>query len=282
MRTIRLILKSFSIFIFYTAFLYLISNNHEWILFSTLSFTSLIGIKFYNNEKNKNLRSFILFILPTSIIFTLICFFQKGSIIRALPYILFIPLISFITLKSISINKYKFFFGILVMNACIAFILFPNWFSFYANYESRVDIKMPLISLHTSTGEKIHLNNDTVYVLDFWTTTCGVCFQKFPAFEDKYFEYINNEKIELFTVNVPLEIDDSKKTLDLVNRLSYEFPTLYTKSSNKEIENILNYNGYPMMLIVKNNRIYYKGQFIDDKRVFIHSLDSEIKRVLNI
>jgi len=46
----------------------------------------------------------------------------------------------------------------------------------------------------TKNGAKVQLDTvkNKLIVLDFWTTTCGVCFKSFPDYEKIYLKYKDN------------------------------------------------------------------------------------------
>ena len=46
-----------------------------------------------------------------------------------------------------------------------------------------------------------------VLVLDFWTTSCAICFHEFPKLERLYAEYRDRSDVEVYAVNVPVEGD---------------------------------------------------------------------------
>ena len=166
--------------------------------------------------------------------------------------------------------------------AFIGFVVFPNWFSIHQNFESHIEETFPKVSFYDANDTIVKLSDDKVIVLDLWTTNCGLCFEKFPYFEEVYLKYESNSNVEFYSVNIPIKRDKLEKTKELVNRLGYRFPTIYSSEGNKIVSEKLNYYGYPQLLIIKRGKVYYKGQLVTNDLVYFHSIENEIERTLNI
>ncbi len=173
-------------------------------------------------------------------------------------------------------------------------LLFPFIFTFFmlygyndyrAYYNGRKSTfikKTPNISLYTSNLKKTTLNQkDKVYVLDFWSTSCGVCIQKFPDFEKKVFEYKDNPNVVFYSINIPVRKENINDNIQLVkDKYNFKFNKLYAKDFS--VCDSLGFNKFPTLIILKNDTIYYQGSLIFDDDITIHHIDNEIKRVLNI
>lgn len=142
--------------------------------------------------------------------------------------------------------------------------------------------QLPNISLYTSNLEETTLNQkDKVYVLDFWSTSCGVCIQKFPDFEKKVFEYKDNPNVVFYSINTPVRKENINDNIQLVkDKYNFKFNKLYAKDFS--VCDSLGFNKFPTLIILKNDTIYYQGSLIFDDDITIHHIDNEIKRVLNI
>jgi len=97
--------------------------------------------------------------------------------------------------------------------ASIFFFTFSLWFSYYGynhyihklNYGSFFGkteqiVSIPLV-FQNDSYENVFLSNfDCEYlILDFWTSSCGVCFQMFPEVQ-KVFDKWNNGQVQIYGV----------------------------------------------------------------------------------
>lgn len=234
-------------------FIGVFSKNKKQLLLLSVPFLLLITLTLFLKDALTSIILFYLMLLPISLILGYL--YQNKSLFYGLIYAVFITFI--------------FFYG------------FDNWNSYIRNYKVHINQKSPPIELIDTTNEKIKLDTiqNKVIVLDFWITSCGVCFKKFPDYEKVYLEYENNPKIVFYSVNIPIKRETLLKTKELVKKLDYKFPTLYANSN--EIPNSLNFNSYPHLTILKNGRIRYNGRLEVAKNVKINNIRNEIERLLN-
>ncbi|MCF6167347.1 redoxin domain-containing protein [Lutibacter sp.] len=274
MKKIKKIFIAISPIIFYLIIGVTLNTNHTWILpiMSLLYF--FIGIF----SKNKN--QILLLSLPFLFLIALTLFLKDALTSIILLYLILLPIS--LVLGYLYKNK-SFFYGLIyiVLISFIFFYGFNNWNSYIRNYNASVNEKAPTIELLTKTDIIIKLDTvqNKIIVLDFWTTSCGICFKKFPDYEKVYLEYKNNPNIVFYSVNIPTKRDTLLKTKKLVKKLGYKFSTLYADSD--EIPNSLGFNRYPHLTILKNGRIRYNGPLEVAENVKINNLRNEINRLLN-
>jgi len=67
----------------------------------------------------------------------------------------------------------------IVVILLLGYIGMPNWLSYTLQPENTSSIRVPAIQLYDENGNAFNLNakTDEIIVLDFWTTSCGVCFK---------------------------------------------------------------------------------------------------------
>ncbi len=248
--------------------------NQKWLLPIMSLLYLLIGVF------SKTKKQLLLFSLPFIFLITLSLFLKDAITSIILLYIILLPfsLLLGYLYKNKSIS-YGLIYAILI--AFVFFYGFDNWNSFIRNYNSRMNQKSPSIELVNSNNKKVKLDTiqNKVIVLDFWTTSCGICFKKFPDYEKVYLEYQNNPKIIFYSINIPIKRDTLLKTKELVKNLGYKFSTLYANSN--EIPNSLGFNRYPHLTILKNGRIRYNGRLELAKNIKVHNIRIEIERLLN-
>ncbi|UPQ79967.1 TlpA family protein disulfide reductase [Flavobacterium azooxidireducens] len=153
-----------------------------------------------------------------------------------------------------------------------ATILMSNIFS-YNNYKKNYE-KDIAINFYDSNKEVIEFDKNKIYVLDFWTTSCGICIEKFPDFDKLKKKYASNNNLEFYTVNVSLKNDDIERTKSFIENKKYSFHNLYLLSSADAIK--INVFEYPTIIIVKNNKIVYNGYPSYDRTVVFNNINDVI------
>lgn len=94
-------------------------------------------------------------------------------------------------------------------------------------------------------------------VLDFWTTSCGICFKKFPLLEKTFIEGQKSGKVKVYAVNSPLERDSANQAINIIKKLNYTFPVLVASHSTLSK---LDIRGYPTVFVLNaNGNIIYQG-----------------------
>jgi thiol-disulfide isomerase/thioredoxin len=165
------------------------------------------------------------------------------------------------------------------ISASIAIILLmgyfgmPNWlaYSFGKNNADRFDA--PPIQLISENGETFDLNNQSgkILVLDFWSTSCGICYKKFPDFNRLKQKYASKTEIEFYAVNLIQPREQLSAVKNVPGSFSYSFKTLYTDNhSANQIRELLKINAVPAIVIInKNGEVVYSGDFNIEKYVFV-------------
>lgn len=275
MKILKTLFTAISPIIFYLIIgLIILNGNHKWLLPLMSLFYFIIG--FYSKTK----KQIFYYSIPFLLLMALTLFLKDVLASITIQYLILIP----ISILLGYLNKIKSKIFSLVFILLITFIFnygFDNWNSFIRNYNARVNDKSPIIELLSENNKIIKLDTiqNKIIVLDFWTTSCGVCFKKFPDYEKVYLEYKNNPDVAIYSVNIPIKRDTLLKTKELVKELGYKFPTLYASSS--EIPQSLSFNLYPHLTILKNGRIRYNGRLEIAENVKINNLRIEIEHLLN-
>lgn len=107
---------------------------------------------------------------------------------------------------------------------------------------------------------------DKIVVLDFWNTSCAVCFREFPHFEALYSSYKANPDVQIYAVNIPLDRDTSGQAFAVIERKNrYSFPVLVGDSAVRAQFGI---TGFPTIIILKDNEMIFKGRLdLAEKRL---------------
>jgi len=159
-----------------------------------------------------------------------------------------------------------------------SFIFFPNQIIYLTNKNSGNTIEYIGIELRDESGNIVKINDNRTTVLDFWTTSCSVCFEKFPEYEKVYNKYLN-EDVDVYSVNVPQKNDVLTNTFSKINDLNYDFQTLYL-SDEEFYSKKYNIFQYPHILIIRNRKVVYSGSMVTSPIIFVNNLYSEINNTL--
>jgi thiol-disulfide isomerase/thioredoxin len=149
----------------------------------------------------------------------------------------------------------------------LAFLVFMylNGYSLYLHYlnfgtfSGQVTVTCPPFELFQEDSTKVSIGNlnDKILVLDFWNTGCGVCFRKFPELEEKFEKY-QGQKIDIYSVNVPLARDTPGQATKMIRDRHYTFPVLFIH--NPDVLKKLKIQGFPTTLVIANGKmIVFRG-----------------------
>lgn len=100
--------------------------------------------------------------------------------------------------------------------------------------------------------------NKKIVLLDFWTTTCGLCFKKFPQVQSVYEKYKNDSSTMILAVNSPIEEDKPNQAFNDIREEGYSFQTVIAK--DEDLAEKFGVKGYPTTFVINQNKqIVYKG-----------------------
>lgn len=277
-KLIRNTLWAFSLFLIYTISGFLFGTHEKMIVVTLVTTFLLTFLYFKNNPSKKAIEGFLLLVAPTLMIFITTSLFAGFK--RSLVYLIFIPLVYYLSWFFVERRRSKliliFVLGIIVFAPTI---FIPNIYSYYLNKNAEQNRPLPEMTFIDANKNIITLSKNKVLVLDFWNTSCGVCFKKFPEYEDLYLEYKNNQNVEFYSVNMPMKRDEFPSVLKLVDSLDYKYKTIFAEST-KDIDEKLNITGYPTFMIIKNNRIRFSGYQNNGSNIFIYNSKSIIDNLL--
>jgi thiol-disulfide isomerase/thioredoxin len=278
MNKIKKLLIGFSFIVLYIFFGVICDGNHVQMIALTLSAIFIITILIYKSKIKITLFDCIILIVPI-ILLLILAGVLSNDFSRTLQYLVFIPissLLSFIYLKTKRVLVIPL---ALILFYCIGKFLFITLFTYISNKDAEKNISFPEVTLLDSKKKRVTLKKDKIIVLDFWSTSCGICFEKFPDLEKLSNKYKTNKKVEIYAVNFPLKRDNFDSTVKILNSIGYKFNKAYALSSS-EIENKLHFNTFPHLIIIKDGKIRYDGMFETEKNTLIFSTESEINKLL--
>ena len=164
----------------------------------------------------------------------------------------------------------------------------PNWLAFTLNKTSEKVVlpgdNLPDIKFTDINDSTVRLKDlrGKVVVLDYWSTSCGSCYKKFPEFEKLYESFKNNEHIRIYAVNLALKNETDEQIKEKTKALGYSFPNLFTTFENRnDIKNTFQFNTVPTLIIIdKNGRVYYRGNLIMSRLVVVNNAYEMINKLL--
>ncbi len=94
--------------------------------------------------------------------------------------------------------------------------------------------------------EQLKLENDKIYVVDFFASWCKSCKKELPLVEKVY----QDKSAEIIGINVDKNREDGEK---MVSDLALSFPIVY--DTDKTLVETFNPLGFPALYYVKNGKI---------------------------
>jgi thiol-disulfide isomerase/thioredoxin len=166
-----------------------------------------------------------------------------------------------------------------IVTAFLNFIFIHNWFAFALEKELEVQ-QFPEIALVDSQNNPYNIDADKVLVFDLWSTSCGVCIEKFPDYEKLSLKYANNPDVKFYTLNLPLRRDKTSGIDASEYVADYKFESLF--ASDKSAWKALQIQTVPHFIIVnKESKIVYKGRLHDKWYYFYNNIHNLIDANLN-
>lgn len=271
------ILRPFYLLIGYSIIGIISYGNHSVMFPTTLILTFvLIAIDLKVGSENK-----VKTILVTIVPFLTLLFFASlfgNDFSKSVLYLIFIPIIalfSYSFTKSYPLLKATAF---LLLVYFLSFYVYSSVFVLFHKEKSSYEKKVfPNIDFINSVQEKVEFKKRYT-VLDFWTTNCAICFQKFPFFDEINLKYKNNE-IDFFSVHVPLPKEKFEDIHAIVDSLDYSYETIYSKSI-KEVDDSLGINSFPHILILENDQIIYSGWMMTKQNIWGDNFEEQITELL--
>jgi thiol-disulfide isomerase/thioredoxin len=148
---------------------------------------------------------------------------------------------------------------------------YDNYGSVYGNIDP---MPVPETIVHYASQEDaVKLKSkEGLLIMDFWNNGCGVCFKKFPEFEQLYQSYQHRDDIQFYAVNVAIREGDEERARQTIAEWDYTFPNLLIK--DKIFADKLGVELYPTLLIIRNDSIVYKGN-LENISKFIQQYDKQ-------
>ncbi len=264
---------------------FLFYGDHVYMVLIMLLSTFFLSYLLYFKSIFK-VKKDLIYIIWLIVLILIVASIIKKDFSRTAVYIIFIPLFAFLGYLFSKKKSILLLFSVLFFCFTINFYIQPNFLIYYhsSGKENLLTNKeFPKIKLFDSDLKKYDLPKDKIIVLDFWNTSCSVCFSKFPKMNKLYNKYKDNKKVLILAVNVPLEDETFIERKEAFENEKLDFKTIYS-SSLVETQNLLNFNTYPNIVILKNNKILFSGNIEPLSEVFSYyyiSIDKKLENLLS-
>ena len=131
----------------------------------------------------------------------------------------------------------------------------------YGTYNGTVLFHQPVISLYDNSSNVYNLNNPhKLYIIDFWTSSCGVCFRNFPMV-DSISKQADKSKFEIIALNIPIQNEKKEENFRILSSYPYTFKKLFAEAQS--VADSFGVNAYPTTIVIKGNKVIFRGDFED-------------------
>jgi thiol-disulfide isomerase/thioredoxin len=159
------------------------------------------------------------------------------------------------------------------------FVFMHNWLSYAFNRAATEERSVGNFELLTNERARITSQQlmGKIVVLDFWSTACGACFDKFPEFERFYQRHRSDVNMEIYSVNIPLDGETVQDNDRLIRSLGYSFPTIYVTEGFDEVRSRFGLQGVPTVMVIDvGGTVRYTGSLQAAPYIFVHNLDFQV------
>ena len=130
-------------------------------------------------------------------------------------------------------------------------------------------------NLYDLNGSELSLNDfkDKYLVLDFWSSSCGLCIKSFPEVQSISEQLSNNQRVSFYSVFcVSQNRTETRQTgVDIIQKRGFSFPLLL---SEDESYKKLGVNGFPTVLICSpDNKIIFRGSLKNANTYIIKNIN---------
>ena len=130
----------------------------------------------------------------------------------------------------------------------------------YDNYTGRYFARLPGFTAEDGQGNIV--SNVSIagklVLMDVWHTRCGACFKKFPALNELYLKYKDNQKVKIYAVNYPNESDRPTQAFEMITKRGYSFPVAKLKTVS--MLDSLSVSVFPTTFVVnEKGYVVFKG-----------------------
>lgn len=164
-------------------------------------------------------------------------------------------------------------------------VIFPAWFFMLNDFfnSSLVTRELdPAVLKHPVIYEDDTITLESIkgkiVVLDAWNTSCGVCFKKFPDFDNVYNEFKSNDEVVILAVNTPNRRDKEGDAKRKIESKGYDFENLYFTADSTA--KALNIHLYPQLVYINRDQTKALYSSLDTSPLLWNNPYRVIRRLL--
>ncbi len=149
----------------------------------------------------------------------------------------------------------RIYISLLVVLPLLAYLATCEWFHYYSTqYVADKQLSFPDINMKDSLGNGFTFpNDDKLYVVDCWATTCGICFKEMKKLEVLKKKFESNPHVKFLSLNLPIERDSIGYAQTVLKKKDIHLTSLYCEDLTSWSK--LGLEGVPMIYFLKNNQI---------------------------
>ncbi|WP_115171892.1 TlpA disulfide reductase family protein [Sphingobacterium spiritivorum] len=163
--------------------------------------------------------------------------------------------------------------ALLIIIFSFSFYKYWNNYVNYASFTGSVNEKnLTKIEGLNNMREIVNVRHQTdLIVLDFWHTSCGICFRKFPVLQKLSNKYLHSQKVRVLAINIPLKSDTNQMAFNMLFSNSYTFENIIAIDSS--LYKKFNVNVFPTTLLLdKHDNVLFRGDIEDVDNKIINLL----------
>jgi thiol-disulfide isomerase/thioredoxin len=238
--------------------------GHEYkLVVSGIAFCFFTIWRLRKSEETKT-ATIIFILLPILTLYLPVYLFSENPPIKSLPSTAFhfVGVLFGVFIFLLKARYQKIIMQLVLISLCLFmfFIGSAAWVHKinFDTYTGKILRQAPAFQMEDESGKLLSnqsFKNKTL-IIDFWTTSCAVCFKKFPKLEALHSKIKDRPDMIAFAVNVPLKGDTRNKAVAMIREREYSFPILF---ADQTINDQFEFNAYPTVFIIQNEKIVYLG-----------------------
>lgn len=143
--------------------------------------------------------------------------------------------------------------------ASLGFFGMPNWLNYCYTSHDLKKHKFPDSQFLTQSGDTLSSDifKESIVILDFWSSTCGVCFKQMPELDHLCKNYAEDNDVEVYSVFLPVKNESPADYFDQFAEKHYCFNQLFCMEPSAWRK--FKIRSVPEYMILKNDTVYYQG-----------------------
>ncbi len=210
----------------------------------------------YLIRRDLSFKSLLIIQLPILVVATFVVFKDQlydNLVLIVTSYIAMLLL--FLTEKFGKNYLKRIYISLLVVLPLLAYAATGKWFHYRSSqYVADKQLSFPDIIMKDSLGNGFTFpTDDKLYVVDFWATTCGICFKEMKKLEVLKKKFESNPNVKFLSLNLPIERDSIGYAQTVLKKKDIHLTSLYCEGLTSWSK--LGIEGVPMIYFVRNNQI---------------------------